>query len=221
MTLHIYDCEQRSDEWYELRRGIVTASVVGQLLTPTLKVASNETSRGVIAGLVAERISGVIEQSFTNDDMMRGILHEPVAREAYAENYAPVTEVGFMVKAEGDWTLGCSPDGLVGDDGLIEIKCPRQRGHVQTILADSVPYHYVAQCQAALLVSGRDWLDYVSFHAGLPLFVKRVHPDAEWFAAITEACKAFEIAATQMTHDYLAAADGLVATERIPEEITF
>lgn len=219
MTLHTYnDVQQRSPEWYELRCGVITASAVGQLITPTLKVANNDTSRGLAMLLAAERISGHAEDGYVNADMMRGIEHEPIARDKYAaHNKVEVVECGFMVLERDNWRLGYSPDGLVDDDGLLEIKCPRGKEHVRTILADQVPARYVAQCQSALLVSGRDWLDFVSFHSGLPLYTKRVHPDPAWHAVIVEAVAAFEKAAEQLVSDYLAAVDGLPMTERITE----
>lgn len=220
MTLHILDMEQRSDEWFAARCGIVTASVVGQLLTPTLKVASNDTSRGVTAALVAERITGWTESTFTNFDMQRGIDHEPIAREKYAEvNKVDVTEVGLMILERDGWRLGFSPDGLVGDDGLIEVKCPRAKGHLSTVVAGEVPAYYMAQLQTALLVSGRKWIDYVSFTAGMPLWTKRVEPDPNWHAAITEAVIAFEKAAEQLVDSYLNAVVGLPGTERINNDL--
>jgi hypothetical protein len=215
--------EQRSPEWFAARCGIVTASAVGTFVTPsTLKVASNDKTRGLIATLVSERIAGEVEESWVSADMQRGIEHEPIARDRYAEvNGVTVDEVGFMVKTVGGHKLGYSPDGLVGDDGLIEVKCPRAKGHVQTILADQVPAHYMAQCQAGLLVSGRKWIDFVSFCAGLPLWTKRVTPDPKWQAAITEAVAMFEKTAEQMVNDYLTRADGLPKTKPIPKELIF
>ena len=123
MTLTVMnDIDQRSDQWYEARRGIVTASTVGQLITPsTLKPAANPGSRALVQTLVAERVSGWVEPTYTNSDMWRGIESEPIARDLYSERFAPVVEVGFMRRDEADWSLGYSPDGLVGDDGLIEI----------------------------------------------------------------------------------------------------
>lgn len=220
MTLHVFDFEQRSPDWYAARAGIVTASVVGKLLTPTLKVADNETARGVTASLVAERITGIVEPTFTTDDMARGIDHEPYARDIYSGHHQQAVECGFM-RLDGDgWALGLSPDGLVADDGGVEIKCPRAKGHIKTILADRVPSVHIPQIQSALLVSGRKWWDFVSFHAGLPLFVKRVHPDPAWFAAIEAACRQFETTATEMVAAYRTATTGMPATERVDYEMS-
>jgi hypothetical protein len=216
MTLHVFDkVDQGSPEWHALRRGIVTASVVGKLITPTLKVADNETSRGLTATLVAERITGWTEDTFTNGDMLRGTMSEPIARDLYSGLYHQAEETGFM-RLEGDgWTLGFSPDGLVGTDGLIEIKAPRSKTHLNTILRGEVPTYHLPQIQAGLLVSGRAWCDFVSFCGGMPLFVKRVLPDANWHMAIIAACQQFETTAAQMVAAYEQASDGLPPTDRI------
>lgn len=219
MTLHLFrDLEQRSDEWYAARCGIVTASVVGRLLTPTLKVASNPGSRGLTASLAAERITGHVEEGYVSSDMWRGIMDEPIAREKYAEHYGAVEEIGFMVRDDSGFRLGYSPDGLVGDDGLIEIKSRNQKTHLQTILNDAVPAENMAQLQCGLLVSGRDWIDYVSFCGGMPLWRKRILPDAAWFAAIVEAVRAFEANVAEITERYAAAVEGLPTTDRTEHE---
>lgn len=219
MTLEILaGLEQGTDQWHDQRRGTVTASVVGQLITAkTLKPASNDISRGLTAVLAAERITNFTEPTFMNSDMWRGVLDEPVARDLYSEHYTPVTEVGFMVRREPTWTLGYSPDGLVGDDGLIEIKSRRSKKQLQTILADAVPPENVAQLQAGLLVSGREWIDYVSFCGGMPLFVKRVLPDPQWHEAIVAALELFEDNVAEMRALYADAVVGLPLTERIEE----
>ena len=213
------ELEQGTEEWMDQRRGLVTASVVGKLLTPTRKVADNDTSRAVVATLAAERITGWTEDTAMTSDMWRGVEHEPYARDLYAEHYAPVEVVGFMLREEEGWRLGYSPDGLVGDDGLIEIKCPRAKTHLNTILTDEVPAYYMPQLQAGLLVSGRKWIDFVSFVAGMPLYRKRVEPNPEWFDAITAACIRFEENAAQIVADYTAATTGLPMTERLDFEI--
>ncbi|MEV6897493.1 lambda exonuclease family protein [Amycolatopsis sp. NPDC051372] len=211
------DVIQGSDEWHEQRRGIVTASVVGQLVTPkALKIAANDKSRSIVAQLVAERITGYTDPTYVSDDMLRGVEDELRARDLYAEVYQrPVREVGFLLRKEDTWQLGYSPDGLVGDDGLIEVKAPRAKGHLSTILAGQVPPEYMAQCQAGLLVSGREWLDFISFSGGMPMWHKRVHPDPAWQEAIVAAVEQFEATAAEMVADYAGKTEGLPATERI------
>lgn len=217
MSLEIFtELEQGTPEWFAARCGIVTASVVGQLITPkTVKPASNDYSRALIATLVAERITGYVEPIQPSRDMERGTLSEPFARDLYAEHYAPVDEVGFMVKDFGGYRIGYSPDGLVGDDGLIEIKSPRQKKHLSTILANEVPLEYMAQCQTGLLVSGRKWIDFISYNGGMPLWKARVLPDPRWQQAITDAVEAFEESAAIMLDTYAHATADLPATERI------
>ena len=224
MTLIEYpDLVQGTDEWLEARLGIVTASVVGQLITPkTIKPAANDTSRGLFASLVAERITGYTEPVFVSDDMMRGHLDEPIARDLYTEHYAPATETGFLVRDDWGFKIGYSPDGIVGDDGLIEVKSRRQKKHLATILADEVPLENMAQIQCGLLVSGRDWCDYISFCGGMPMWVKRVTTDPKWQETIIAAVTTFETAAEQAISDYLERVAGLPTTERIehfPEEM--
>lgn len=217
MTLIEYNnIEQGSDEWHDARRGIVTASTVGQLITPrTIKPASNDTSRALTMLLVAERITGYTDPTYTSDDMMRGHMDEPIARGLYSEHYGQVTETGFMVRSEPGWKLGFSPDGLVGDDGLLEIKSRRSKAQIATVLANEVPLANRAQLQAGLLVTGRKWIDYVSFCGGLPLYIERVFPDERWFEAIIAAVTTFESEAAEMADQYLARTAGMPATERI------
>lgn len=221
MSLHIYnDLEQGSEAWLAARRGMVTASVVGQFLTPTGRPASNDNSRRLTLALVAERITGESEEVFITNDMWRGIADEPIARDVYSGHYEQAVECGFMVRDDWGWSLGYSPDGLVGDHGLIEIKSPRAKEHLRTILADEVPERYMAQLQAGLLVSGREWIDYVSFYGGMPLYSKRVTADPKWAEAIVEAVSVFEDTAAEMTRAYDLKTRGLPATERrIPLEM--
>lgn len=220
MTLHTYpDVVQGTPQWDDLRRGMVTASVVGQLVTPsTLKVASNPASRALAALLVAERITGFTDPTYVSDDMERGWEDEPRAVAKYSEDRdMEVQEMGFMVREE-DWgRLGYSPDGLVHDTGLLEVKSRRPKKHLATILADDVPAENIAQIQAGLFVTGREWCDYVSYCGGMPLWTKRVYPDPAWHKALPEAVRAFEAAATEMTSNYLDAVVGLPMTERVIE----
>lgn len=219
MSLYTYaDVIQGTPEWDDLRRGMVTASVVGQLVTAsTLKVAANPASRALAHLLVAERITGRTDPSFVSDDMERGWEDEPRAIEAYSKDRGvEVKAMGFMIRS-GVWgRLGYSPDGLPGDDGLIEVKSRRPKKHLATILADAVPTENIAQIQAGLFVSGREWCDYISYCGGMPLWTKRVYPDPAWFAAIPAAVRAFEAAAGDMGEKYDEAVGGLPETKYVP-----
>lgn len=217
MTLTVYeDLEQGTDEWLQLRCGVVTASIIGKLITPkTIKIARNETSRAAVEGLVTERIEGRPEEVWVSGDMDRGTRDEPFARDLYSQHHAPVHEVGFMSRDDWGVQIGFSPDGLVGDRGLIEIKSRKPKIQLRTILRDEVPLENMAQIQTGLLVSGRDWLDYVSYAGGWPLYVKRVYPDPTWQEVIVAAVREFEEAASNITADYLTNSEGLPIAERI------
>jgi hypothetical protein len=219
------DLEQGSEEWYDQRRGMVTASAVGRLITPsTIKPASNVETRSLTALLVAERITGYTDPTYMSNDMWQGREDEPRAVEKYSETYEPVTTVGFMVRDDlhlGDdkrrFSIGYSPDGLVGEHGLVEVKSRRQKQQLQTVLSDEVPPENMAQLQCGLLVSGRDWIDYVSYCGGMPMWTKRVSPQDDWFEAILTAVAMFEAVAEQMVDAYFKAVTGLPKTERVTE----
>lgn len=216
MSLKFYrDLIQGTDEWHAARCGMVTASVAGKLLTSTLKVADNESSRGVVLTLAAERITGYVDPTYCGSSMERGHEDEPYARDTYSEHVAPVDEAGFMVRGFGDYRIGYSPDGLVSVDGQIEVKSRLQKIHLRAILEDRVPAENYAQIQCGLLVSGRDWCDYVSFCGGMPLYVKRVYPDPTWFAAILAAVETFEANVADILARYHEVVAGLPATERV------
>lgn len=219
MTLTVHpELVQGSDEWHDQRRGIITASAIGKLITPkTVKPADNPESRSLTTLLAAERITGWTDPTYFNDDMLRGVEDEPVARTAYSEHYAPVTECGFMVEDRWGFQIGYSPDGLVGDTGLIEIKSRRSKVQLDTILTGEVPLENMAQLQCGLLVSGRQWIDYVSFCGGMPIFVKRVEPQQKWFDAITQAATTFEENVAVMMRTYERLTADLHPTERTIE----
>lgn len=214
MTLTIYDqLEQGSTEWLEARRGIVTASTVGKLLTSTGKVANNDTSRALIETLAIERITGRVEYIHPTRDMQRGTILEPFARDLYAQHYGEVKEVGFMRLDGNGHALGYSPDGLIGDDGLLEIKSRTPRIQARTILDNRVPAANMAQLQAGLLVTGRAWIDYCSYSPGLPLYVKRVVPSVRWFAAISEAVEQAEDSVHNLVENFREVTEDLPTTE--------
>lgn len=213
------DLVQGTDEWLDQRRGMVTASVVGRLVTPrTVKPAANDESRTLTLQLVAERITGWTDPVYVSDDMYRGTVDEPIARDLYAKHFGVrVVEVGYMIRDDWGYPIGYSPDGLVGDDGLIEVKSRRPKKHLQTILSDQVPAENMAQLQCGLLVSGRKWIDYVSYCGGMPLWVKRIGPDPAWHEAIVAAVAGLEQDAVRITATYTAGVAGLPATERTSE----
>lgn len=209
---------QGSDEWFELRRGILTASEVKLILTPTLKIANNDKTRAHLYELLAQRISGFVEPSYIGDDMLRGYEEEALARQHYEARYSKVREMGFVTNKRWGFVLGCSPDGLVGDDGMIEVKSRRQKFQVQTIIEDAMPADYLLQVQTALLVTERQWCDFISYSGGHYMLVKRVLPDAAVRAAIVDAAAAFydEMAAKERQYHLAVkgAGDRLTPTKR-------
>lgn len=203
MTLQIFEeLEQGSPEWLDERCGILTASNVGKLLTPKLQVADNETSRGLTETLVAERLTLHVDYVHPSFDMQLGTLNEPLARDLYREQCSPVDEIGFAIREINGLSLGASPDGLVGENGGLEIKSRRPKTHLRTILTNTVPAENMAQIQACMLVLDRDWWDYLSYSGGWPIHVIRVYPDHTYQDAIIAALTAFEANAEQMCADY-------------------
>lgn len=219
------ELDQGSGEWHEARAGIVTASAMRSLVTGSGQVANNDTSRGLIRTLAAERIMGKPADSFSSRMMDRGSALEPFARDLYAEHYAPVEEVGFIRLDTDEYSLGYSPDGLVGHDGLIEIKSPGPKEHLRTIITDAVPAVYIWQVQVGLFVTGRSWLDFVSYCPGMDLYVRRVRPDKEMFGTIQIAVTHAEQTITSIIDAYTKTGKNRVKTEFFDpleeEEITF
>lgn len=215
--------DQGSEDWLRARCGLLTASEMRLILTPTLAPARNDKERAHLHELLAQRITRHVEPTFVSDDMMRGREDEIEARILYAERYAPVEEVGFVTNDEWGFTIGYSPDGLVGADGLIECKSRRQKYQVETLVSGEVPAEHILQVQTALLVTGRQWLDFISYSAGLPMVTLRVLPDPDVQAAIVEAAGAFEMrlaAAWTAYRARLASGLRLLPTERrIEQEI--
>ncbi len=193
---------QGSDEWLAMRCGLITASEMKLILTPALKVANNEKTRAHAYELAFQRLTQYVEPQYVSDAMLRGQEDEIYARAAYAEHYAPVTECGFITRVFGGFTIGYSPDGLVGDHGLIECKSRAGKYQVQTIATNEVPDQYVLQIQTGLLVTGREWIDFISYCGGLPVFVKRVTPDAKVQDAILAAAEAFNATIAGVMRDY-------------------
>lgn len=219
------DLLQGSDEWLAARCGLITASEMKLIVSPPPKeetrvkkngepykqrewmpVADDDGCRTHIYELAAQRLTKVVEPIFTSNDMLRGQIDEEEARALYSRKFAPVVECGFITNSKWGFTLGYSPDGLVGSDGAIECKSRRQKYQVQTIiehlLNDTIPPEYLMQHQTGLLVSERSWIDFVSFAKGLPMAVIRVHPDDQIQAAILEAAEAAEAKIAGILHTF-------------------
>jgi putative phage-type endonuclease len=216
--IYHHHIEQGGDEWHALRRGLITASAISRLITGSGKPANNDTSRTQLLQLLAERITGESDASFYGDDMARGHLLEPLARDIYAEHRAPVADCGFVTADFDGTVIGYSPDGLVGDDGLIEIKSPRQKHHLRSLLSDEVPAEYVPQVQTGLAVTRRAWCDYISYAPGLPLFVHRCERDEVVIAQLITAARAAEAELQRLMKLYTTKAAIFPATEPIQPE---
>jgi hypothetical protein len=190
------DVFQGSDEWLGLRCGLLTASEMKLIVTPTLKAARNEKERAHLYELLAQRISRYVEPHYISDDMLRGQDDEVEALALYDEHFATTERVGFITNDRWGFTLGYSPDGLVGEDGLVEVKSRRQKFQIETFVvhvADgTIPADFAIQIQTGLLVAERSWCDFVSYSGGLPLAVIRTFPDPVIQDAIVSAAGDFE-----------------------------
>lgn len=186
--------EQGSPEWFAARLGKVTASRVSDVIART-KTGWGASRGNYMAELIAERLTGTPAPSYVNGAMQWGIDTEPQARAAYEFfTDATVDPVGFVPHPKiAD--SGASPDGLIGNAGLAEFKCPNTSTHIDTLLGGSVPAKYVVQMHWQMACTGRQWCDFVSFDPRLPsdlsLFVKRVNRDDKMVAELETAVADF------------------------------
>lgn len=206
MDLCIYDCEQGSPEWFAIRAGIPTASEFATVMAKGRGGAESKTRRTYMLKLIGERLTGQPMEAYTNNHMERGKAMEAEARELYAmvRDVEPAA-VGFMRRGDA----GASPDSLIGDDGLVEIKTKLPHLQIEVLLANRLPPEHLAQVQGQLWISGRAWCDFVSYWPGLPLFVTRVHRDDIYIATIKAEVDEFlaEMAAiTEQVKSYRSAA---------------
>jgi hypothetical protein len=186
----ITDIEQGTPEWLTLRLGIVTASELDSLLVS----GKGEAGFGVAAftymdQLIGERITEeAAELPFQTRATIRGHELELVARSLYEGREGVITQQVGIILNHG---IGYSPDALVGEDGLTEIKTKLPKFQVGVILAGEVPKEHVSQCQGGLWVSEREWIDFISYWPGMPLFVKRVYRDEVLIRKLSERVKTF------------------------------
>jgi putative phage-type endonuclease len=186
--------EQGSPEWLQDRCGRVTASRIADLMART-KTGWGASRANYASQLICERLTGCVQPSFTNAAMIHGTETEPEARRAY-EFFVDrdVQQVGF-IPHPSITMAGASPDGLVGDDGLLELKCPNSATHIETLLLGQIPDKYVKQMQFQMACTGRQWCDFASYDNRLPermrLFVQRVNRSTPLINEIEEEVAAF------------------------------
>ena len=212
---YLYLMKQGSDDWHHKRMGIVTASQINTIITPKGKPAKNKAMRSYACQIAAQRMYDFIEDNFQSFDMQRGHFQEEIARDIYNDSFDEVFECGIITRKINDFTLGASPDGLVGKDGGIEIKSRVPKFQFETIISGEVPDEYMNQIQGCLMASGRDWWDFVQYSNGLPLFVKRVLPDLELQEKIIAALDEFEIEVKSVLSEFEAKSKSLVPTKRV------
>jgi hypothetical protein len=188
MELQIFDCVQGTPEWFAARAGIPTASEFDTVLAKGKGGGESKTRRTYMLKLIGERLTREPMYSYSNDHMQRGKDMEAEARDLYqmiAE--LDCQQVGFLRRGEA----GCSPDSLVGNDGMLEIKTKLPHLQLDCILYDEFPSEHRAQCQGQLWIAEREWVDFVSYWPGLPLFAKRVFRDEEYIKRLAEAVRVF------------------------------
>jgi hypothetical protein len=171
----IHECEQGSEEWHALRAGIPTASEASKLVSATGLLSK---SIEPYSWKLAAEIYSPDPENFSNRYMDKGRENEPVARAIYSLDYGPVDLCGFITTDDG--LFGYSPDFLVGEDGLGEIKCLKRSVFLKVLNGGKTPVNYISQIQSGLWVTGRQWCDFVAHTEGLPEFVDRVFPDLEF-----------------------------------------
>lgn len=173
--MQIFNIEQGTDEWHKARRGVITGSRFKDIVTPA-KGDLSSSSKKYMYELVAERMGATIE-NFSNEYMQRGTELEADARSAYEFiKDATVDEVGFCLEG----IIGVSPDGLINDDGGLEIKCPKETTHISYLDDGGLPLIYKPQVQGSLWITGREWWDFMSYHPQLPPLIIRVYRDEDY-----------------------------------------
>lgn len=215
MTIRYHeDLVQGSEEWHRARLGMLTASEMKLIITPTLKIASNANERSHLYELLAQRVTGYVEPSYVSDAMLRGKDDEIDAVALYNKTRAQTVACGFITNDAWGFDIGYSPDALVGNDGQVECKSRMQKYQAQTIIEGVLPDEYMIQVQTGLLVTERKWCDFISYCGGMPMFTTRVYPDGVIQQAIVTAALAFENRLLAAMNTYTKAVVGMPATER-------
>ena len=184
----VVDCVQGSESWFQARLGIPTASEFATVLAKGRSGGDSKGRRTYMLKLIGERITGEPAESYTNAHMDRGKIMEEEARNAYAfMSDSVLVPVGFI--RNGD--KGCSPDSLVGGDGLLEIKTKLPHLQIDVLLRDEMPPEHMAQVQGQIWTAEREWCEFVSYWPKLPLFVKRIYRDDAYIKILSDAIDSF------------------------------
>ena len=179
--MKVIECPQRSNSWFQARLGIPTSSAFDKIVTSTGE--PSKQAQGYLYTLAAERIAGIAELSYSSGAMAEGERREEESRMVYAMlREVEVSEVGFCLSDCGRY--GCSPDGLIGSDGLVELKNPIGKTQIEYLLKAKLPTAYVQQVQGQLLVTGRSFCDFVGYYPGLPTLIVRVERNKMFLAAL-------------------------------------
>jgi len=182
------DCQQGSAEWLAVRAGIPSASNFDKLITT--KGEPSKQAQKYLYSLAAEKVSGIKEESFQSQAMLKGIENEGEAVAYYELTQGvEVQEVGFVLHESR--RFGCSPDRLVGAEGLLEVKCPLPSSHVSYLLENNLYQDYLQQVQGQLLVTGRKWCDLISYSRGLRPLIVRVERDEKFLKALESYLETF------------------------------
>lgn len=185
--MKIITADQRSPEWFKARRGIPTASDFDKIVTTEGKPSKQRQK--YMYQLAGERMGATIDEGYTNFAMQQGIDREEEARSLYEMARGSVQKVGLCLSDCGRY--GASPDGLIGEEGIIEIKCPQVATHIEYMLADRIPTDYFQQTQGQLLVTGRKWVDFMSHFPGLQPKIIRDVPDRGFQAVLRASLERF------------------------------
>lgn len=189
MTVIIKDLEQGSPEWFAARGGIPTASCFGKIYTSTGKPSSS--AKTYMFDLLADWMAGEPQNDFQSEAMLNGRRLEPVARDAYSfitDNEVDQVGIGYL---DENKLVSASPDGLISEDGGLEIKCPKLATHLSYRVGKKCPAIYVPQVQGNMWVFGRKWWDFVSYHEKAKPFITRVNRDDKYIAGLSEAVLKF------------------------------
>ncbi len=195
--LEVISCEQRTDDWYRARMGIPTASMFGTVMAQGKSGGESIGRASYMRKLAGEVITETPMESYTNDDMDRGNAIEPELRARYAfEADVEVEQVGFIKNGN----KGCSPDGLIGKDGMVQIKSAAPHVMIEILMSGEVPKKHLPQCHGELWVAERAWTDLVigSVSNKLPLFCQRLHRDETYIRRIAGAVADFNIELREM-----------------------